>query len=215
MTPERYAQIGELYQAALEREPLGRSAFLADACAGDEVLRSEVESLLAAHEQAASFIEQPVLEMREHAFVEEQTTLPLPLQARQQLGAYQLQEMLGRGGMGEVYLAFDTRLQRKVAIKLLPVAFTHDAERVRRFTQEARAASALNQPNIITIHEIGVSQQTHFIVTEFVEGQTLRTWMRNNESPLQEKLDTVLQVTSALVAAHAAGIFTATSNRKM
>ncbi len=204
MTPERYAQIGELYHAALERGPLERSAFLVAASAGDDALRGEVESLLAAHEQAASFIEQPAPEMAAQVFVEEQ--MPPPLQVGQQLGAYQLQELLGRGGMGEVYLAFDTRLQRKVAIKLLPAAFTHDAERVRRFTQEARAASALNQPNIITIHEIGVSQQTHFLVTEFVEGQTLRTWLRNNESSLHEKLDIVLQITTALVAAHAAGI---------
>ncbi len=207
MTPERYAQIGELYQAALEREPTRRAAFLAAASAGDEILRSEVESLLAAHEQAASFIEQPAPEMAAQVFVEEQ--MPPPLQVGQQLGAYQLQELLGRGGMGEVYLALDTRLQRKVAIKLLPARFTTDADRVRRFAQEARAASALNHPNILTIHEIGEVEDTHYIVTEYVAGETLRqrlTTASHKQLPLTEALTLTTQMAEALAAAHEAGI---------
>jgi serine/threonine-protein kinase len=127
----------------------------------------------------------------------------------QQINAYKIVAPLGKGGMGEVYLAYDTRLGRKVALKLLPAEFTRDRERVRRFTQEARAASALNHPNIITIHEIGQDGQSQYIVTEYVEGETLRA--RLNRAP-QERLDPseavelTIQVATALAAAHEAGI---------
>src|SRR5215467_11317315 len=96
-----------------------------------------------------------------------------------QIGHYQVQSLLGAGGMGKIYLAEDTQLRRKVAIKLLRAELTHDGERVRRFAQEARAASALNHPNIITIHEIGEDEDTRYIVTEYVVGQTLRRRMMN------------------------------------
>src|SRR5499426_579476 len=133
--------------------------------------------------------------------------------AASQIGSYQLLEPLGRGGMGEVHLALDTRLGRKVALKLLPGAFTTDDGRVRRFAQEARAASALNHPNIITIHEIGEaateSGSLQYIVTEFVDGETLRQRMAS--APQQrieppEAIEIALQIASALAAAHEAGI---------
>src|SRR5262245_25302999 len=133
--------------------------------------------------------------------------------AASQIGAYQLLSPLGRGGMGEVHLALDTRLGRKVAIKLLPAAFTTDAGRVRRFAQEARAASALNHPNIITIYEIGEVQtdegDTHYIVTEYVEGETLRQRMANalqGRFGLAEALEVAAQIAAALATAHDAGI---------
>src|SRR5437867_3627357 len=119
---------------------------------------------------------------------------------------YRILQKLGAGGMGEVYLAEDTRLGRKVALKLLPAEFTQDAERVRRFEQEARAASALNHPNIITIHEVGQVDGLHFIVTEFVDGRTLRQHLADGRLPVDETLDVAMQVASALQAAHAAGI---------
>src|SRR5690349_12771637 len=101
---------------------------------------------------------------------------------------YEMLSPLGKGGMGEVYLAQDTRLKRKVALKLLPTAFTQDADRVRRFEQEAQAASALNHPNIITIYEIGEVDGTHYIATEFIEGQTLRQRMASEKMKLREAL---------------------------
>src|SRR5438128_11526165 len=119
---------------------------------------------------------------------------------------YEILSPLGKGGMGEVYLAEDTRLKRKVALKLLPAEFTQDANRVWRFEQEAQAASALNHPNIITIHEIGELDGAHFIVTEFIEGQTLRQQMAEARINLREVLDVTSQVASALAAAHEAGI---------
>src|SRR5207247_2751982 len=125
------------------------------------------------------------------------------------IGAYQLLGPLGHGGMGEVHLALDTRLNRKVAVKLLPAQFTADAGRVRRFAQEARAASSLNHPNIITIHEIGEDGCTHYIVTEYVEGETLRQRLVNapeQQLKLAEALDVAAQIAAALSAAHAAGI---------
>jgi len=130
----------------------------------------------------------------------------MTLIAGKQLGPYEILSPLGKGGMGEVYLARDIRLKRRVALKLLPAQFTSDADRVRRFEQEAQAASALNHPNIITIYEIGEVDGTHFIATEFIEGQTLRQQMANAEIKLAAALDLAMQVASALAAAHAAGI---------
>lgn len=207
MTPERYAQIGEIYQAALAREPLERLAFLAEACGSDGELQSEVESLIAAYEQADGFIEQPPADVAAgwHAAAGS-------LQG-QSLAQYQFSSLLGKGGMGEVWLAKDTRLGRNVAVKLLPVEFTTDDSRVRRFTQEARAASALNHPNILTIHEIGTfsdgSATMHYIVTEYIEGETLRERIRRmpgKRLPLAIALDIATQIATALTPAHEAGI---------
>lgn len=128
------------------------------------------------------------------------------LKVGQIVGHYQIIRPLGKGGMGEVYLASDTKLDRNVALKLLPAAFTGDKERLHRFVQEARAASSLNHPNIITIHEIGQSEGAHFIATEFIEGQTLRHRMQLERMKLQDILDVSIQAGSALQAAHAAGI---------
>jgi serine/threonine protein kinase len=124
----------------------------------------------------------------------------------QTIGHYKILSSLGIGGMGEVYLAKDSSLGRKVALKLLPSSYTDDADRVRRFGQEARAASALNHPNIITIHEIGQLDSLHFIATEFIDGKTLREHMANTRMTIGEVLDVAAQVASALQAAHEAGI---------
>src|SRR5262249_3927624 len=119
---------------------------------------------------------------------------------------YEILAPLGAGGMGEVYLAEDHRLRRKVALKLLPAQFMDDAERVRRFEREASAASATNHPNIITIYEIGQVDSAHYIVTEFIDGQTLRQRMQTAKLSLNEVVDVAIQVTQALEAAHSAGI---------
>src|SRR5262245_14763817 len=151
MESERWRRIERLYYTALERDATGREAFLIEACAGDDGLRREVESLLAVHERAEGFMSAPALEIAARLIAEDQgQTTP-----GQMISHYQVLSLLGAGGMGEVYLAEDTRLGRKVALKLLPQIFTQDRERVLRFQQEARAASALNHPNILTIYEIG------------------------------------------------------------
>jgi eukaryotic-like serine/threonine-protein kinase len=202
MTPERYQQIGEIYHRALELGPKQRVSFLAQACAGDEELLREVESLIASNEQAGEFIHAPALEVAAELLTMDQCDL-LPGKS---LGPYTILELIGSGGMGEVYLAQDSRLGRRVALKLLPDHFVTNEDRLRRFRQEARAASALNHPNIITIHEIGEAETTHYIVTEFIEGETLRTLLTHNRIELVRALDIATQTASALAAAHVAGI---------
>jgi serine/threonine-protein kinase len=133
-------------------------------------------------------------------------TAPLPRASERKLGHYRLLSLLGKGGMGEVYLAEDTQLERQVALKVLPATFTGDADRVRRFAREAKAASALNHPNILTIHEIGHEQNTHYIATEYIAGETLRERLTRERLSLQAALDIAIQIASALAAAHEAGI---------
>jgi serine/threonine protein kinase/Tol biopolymer transport system component len=198
LTSERWQRVKELFEAALERGPAERAAFLTQACAGDEATRQEVESLLAAHDGDAGFMNTPVGNLLAR-------DKPM-LAPGQHFGPYEEISPLGEGGMGQVYLAVDTRLGRKVALKLLPSSYTYDADRVRRFEQEARAASALNHPNIVTIHEIGETDSLHFIATEFVDGETLREHMTNTRMTVGEVLDIAAQVASALQAAHDAGI---------
>jgi len=202
MQPERWGQIDRLFQAALELRPEERTAFLEQACAGDAELRREVELLLASDARAESFIEAPALQLAAPLLVGQDR----PSLIGQAISHYQILSRLGAGGMGEVYLAQDTRLGRKVALKLLPAQFTTDADRLHRFEQEARAASALNHPNIITIFEIGQAGSTHYIVTEFIDGQTLRQQMKSARMGLSLALEVAAQATSALEAAHAAGI---------
>jgi len=203
MQAERWQEIDRLFDAVLEREPAERASFLAEACAGDEDLRREVESLLAAHEGATKFIEAPAIEVAAKAAAAGGNTFSA---LGREIGPYKVQSLLGLGGMGEVYLAVDTRLDRRVALKLLPAEFTHEAERIRRFEREARAASALNHPNIVTIYEIGQSDGTCFIATELVEGKTLRDLMPRASTHTKEVMNVISQVADALSAAHSAGI---------
>jgi serine/threonine protein kinase/Tol biopolymer transport system component len=201
MTPERWQQVKHIFNAAIEQDPMFRPAFLAEACGADADLRSEVESLISSHEEGGSFIDSPAFEAA-GLFAEETTEL----RPGQLLGSYEVVAPIGAGGMGEVYLAEDRRLGRKVAIKLLPASFTRSADRVRRFEREARAASALNHPNILTIFEVGQADGVHFIVTEFIEGETLRQRLRRERPGLTESLDIAIQIADALNAAHKAGI---------
>jgi serine/threonine protein kinase/TolB-like protein/Tfp pilus assembly protein PilF len=166
------------------------------------VLRNDIEQLIASHEQAAEFIESPASDLAAEWFARGQSGL----KPGEKIGPYEVQSVLGVGGMGEVYLALDTRLSRQVALKLLPRRFTLDPERVRRFEQEVRAASALNHPNFVTIHEIGNVNHTQFMVTEFVQGRTLRQLMDEKPFTLNEALNVAIQVAGALAGAHSAGI---------
>jgi serine/threonine protein kinase len=203
MATERWQQIKEIFHSALERAPAERTAFLDRTCAGDEAIRSEVESLIAAHEKEGSFIDSPAYEVAAAWLAEDDEPDSL---VGQQINHYHVLSELGAGGMGEVYLAQDTKLGRKIALKLLPTSFTHDADRLHRFQQEARTASALNHPNILTIYEIGDEQGRPFIATELIEGQTLRERLVSGPLEFVGALDIVLQVASALVAAHEVGI---------
>ncbi len=206
MTPGMYEQVNDLFHAALEVEPDERAAFLSQACGGDQELLREVERLLAGHERAGNFLKIPAVEAAAELFVKDQaTSLISPLIGRQ-IGHYRIDSLLGKGGMGEVYLARDLQLDRHIAIKFLPAEFTWDQTRVQRFEREARAASALNHPNIITIHEIGQADGLHFIATEFIDGQTLRQRIKQGKLELLEALDIAGQAANALSAAHAAGI---------
>jgi eukaryotic-like serine/threonine-protein kinase len=200
MTPERWQQIKTLLQEALERDPHERKAFLDEKCGGDPELRAEVDALLDSHAQSGDFIESPAYELLADSLT--QTDLA-PGAA---IGPYEIVRRLGSGGMGDIYLAEDTRLGRKVALKTLPAHFTKDAERVRRFQLEAKAASALSHPNIITIYEIGQLDHLHYIVFEFIEGQTLRQRMTTAPLTIAEALQVASSVAAALLGAHEAGI---------
>lgn len=202
MIPERWQRIDRLFHEALACERAHRQDFLAAQCAGDEPLREEVEALISALDQAASFIETPAADVAAELLRMHQPTF-----ARgHQIENYRIVRRLGSGGMGEVYLAEDARLDRKVALKLLPPHFMVNPDRVRRFEREARAASALNHPNIITIYDIGQANSTHFIATEFVEGKTLRQLINERSFTLSETLNVIIQVVDGLSEAHAAGI---------
>ncbi|HEX6730119.1 MAG TPA: protein kinase [Pyrinomonadaceae bacterium] len=202
MTPERYRQIGDLYHAALKIESSKRSAFLEEACAGDASLRREVESLITSSDKASDF-------MRVNAFAVAAKRLAKEQDADligQTIAHYRIASLIGAGGMGRVYLADDTVLGRRVALKLLPEHFTHDRDQVQRFRQEARAASGLNHPNILTVHEVGQVNGIEFIATEYVEGETLREHISRGPFHLRDALDVAVQIADALIAAHQAGI---------
>jgi serine/threonine protein kinase/dipeptidyl aminopeptidase/acylaminoacyl peptidase len=198
LTTEQLRSIESIFEQAIERTDFERDDFLDAACGGDQVLRNAVDSLLQARKQAQDFLETPVMD--EVFITTESQQMPACI------AHYKVMQEIGRGGMGEVFLAHDTKLERPVALKILPHQFTKNPEQVKRFEREARAASALNHPNIITIHDIVQEGNTHFIATEFIEGQTLRQKIEPGKLNLQEALDITIQIARALKAAHAAGI---------
>ena len=198
MKPERWKQVDQLLDAALELPPEKRAAFLDQACAGDEELRKKLDALLASDDGAHSFLEKPALEVAAKTLMDQKDSM-----SGQTIGHYKIISRVGAGGMGEVYLAQDIKLDRRVALKILPPAA--DRNRMQRFVQEAKAASALNHPNILTIYEIGEAEGQPFIVTEFIDGQTLRERLRSGLD-IDDALDISIQVASALVAAHRVNI---------
>jgi eukaryotic-like serine/threonine-protein kinase len=202
MTPERLQQIEDLYHSALEQESVERAAFIENSCNDDEELRHEVESLLASREEAREFIETPVHEVAARLIADNQKRSMVG----QLIDHYEIVELLDAGGMGEVYLARDKTLGRQVALKLLPDYFTREEARVRRFQQEARTASGLNHPNILTIYEISQIGGQHFIVTEFIDGETLRERLNHTSMKLGEAIEIASQVAGALATANEAGI---------
>src|SRR5262245_43658919 len=202
MTPGQLQTIEEIFRAALDQKPDQISAFLHRACEGDEMLRRKVETLLASRAYAANFIETSAVGLARKII---QTGQAHSL-VGQMIGHYKISELLGSGGMGEVYLATDVVAGRKAALKLLPIRFTGDAERLNRFQQEERAVVGLNHPNILTVYEIGEDHSTHYIASELIEGETLRERLKRGPMQTSEAVEIAIQITSALVAAHGAGV---------
>ena len=202
MTPARLQKIEEIFHAALDQEPDQISAFLDTACKADELLRRKVEALLASHQRPGSFIETPAVGIATRIIENGQADLLVG----QTFGHYKISKRIGTGGMGDVYLATDMTAGRKAALKLLPMRFTGDAERLKRFQQEARAVVALNHPNILTVYEIGEDHSIHYIASELIEGETLRQRLMRGRMEVGEAVDVAIQVASALAAAHQEGI---------
>ena len=193
MTGERWQQVKTVLEAALPMDSGKRRAYLDQACAADHALRREVESLLAADNQAqTSFLQSP--------------PLPTRLEKGTRLGDYEIQSLLGAGGMGEVYRARDLRLRREVAVKVLPAVVSSDSERLRRFEQEATAAAALNHPNILAVHQLGTYAGTPYLVSELLEGETLREQLRRGRIAVRRVIDYGVQIARGLAAAHEKGI---------
>ena len=204
MKDERWQQVERVYHSILAKHPGERSAFLAEACAGDEELRREIESLLAYEDRAENFIETQALDVAARMMAEEHSQT---VTVGESFNQYRIVSQLGAGGMGEVYLAEDTRLRRRVALKFLPAALTTDKKHLHRFELEARAIAALSHPNVCTIHEVIQTEDgRHCIVMEHVEGMSLRERMMSGPVKVIDALDIAIQIASALSSAHAAGI---------
>ena len=202
VNPRHWQQVKEVFEATLERPPEERSRFIEGACAGDAALREEVESLLKSHEEAGSFMEFPAVASAAKSLVGEQARA-----LGERLRQYEIVALIGEGGMGEVYLAKDTTLGRRVALKLLPEYVSNNPDRLYRFKQEARSASTLSHPNVCVIHEIGETDGGQpFIAMEYIEGVTLRQRMNDRAMKLGNALDIAIQVADALTAAHEAGV---------
>src|SRR5439155_23779902 len=201
MNPERWHQVEQIYNSVLGHSPEERAAFLVKACAGDDALRKEVESLLACNE-AEAFIESPATEEAAKALAEDSGT---SLVGRTLLH-YSLLERIGEGGMGVVYKAHDNRLNRDIAIKVLPDVFAQDPQRLARFEREARAVAALSHPNILGIHDLSSADGVTFAAMELLEGETLRERMKESGLPVRKATDYAIQMAQGLAAAHERGI---------
>src|SRR5438067_4106530 len=202
MTPARFNTVEEIFHAALEQEPDQVNAFLDTACEGDAVLRREVEALVESDQRAAGFIEISSVGLATKV-IQNQHADSL---VGRTIGHCKISESIGTGGMGEVYLATDITAGRKAALKLLPLRFTGDAERLKRFQQEAHAVVGLNHPNILTVYEIGEDHSIRYIASELIEGETLRQRLMRGRIEVGEAVDIAIQVASAVAAAHEAGI---------
>ncbi len=199
MEPELWQRITDLFDEAMTRGPNERIAFLEEACEGDRDLRKQVERLVKSHEKSGDFLESSAFAVAPELLTDDRVGASVG----ELIGHYRIESLIGVGGMGEVYLARDERLGRKVALKLLPERLTADEAQLSRFKTEARAASALNHPNILTVYEIGAEGNRQFIATEFIEGMTLRACGKVN---VRDALEIAVQVASALAAAHETGV---------
>src|SRR6516165_2105486 len=205
LTPERWQRARDILHEAMEMEHEDMSAYLDSQCASDPSLRAELKELLAAEgEIDSSFLEKPALANATPPSQTSDRTSVLP--SGTTLGPYVIQSLIGAGGMGEVYRARDASLKRDVAIKVLPASFSRDPDRLRRFQLEAEAAAALNHPNILSIFAIGQQDDSPYIVTELLEGETLRERLRRGALKLRDAIDIAIQTAKGLAAAHEKGI---------
>jgi serine/threonine protein kinase/tetratricopeptide (TPR) repeat protein len=202
MEPELWQRITDLFDEAMTRGPKERITFLEEACEGDRDLRRQVERLVKSHEKSGDFLESSAFAVAPELLTDDRAGASVG----ELIGYYRIESLIGIGGMSEVYLARDERLGRKVALKLLPERLTADEMQLSRFKTEARAASALNHPNILTVYEIGAEGNRQFIATEFIEGTTLRASLARGRMNLHAALEIAVQVASALAAAHEAGV---------
>ncbi|MGH9802966.1 MAG: protein kinase domain-containing protein, partial [Blastocatellia bacterium] len=206
MSPENWKKIDELLDAALDLPSERHAAFLDEVCEGDEELRRELESLLAAHQKAGSFIETtPAKGLASALDFEQAQAAPGSLVGRK-LGHYQIAALLGAGGMGEVYRARDPRLDRNVAIKVLPKHLSSHPDAMARFEREAKAVAALSHPNILAIHDFGHQEGTAYLVMELLEGATLRQRLKDSVLNWREAVKISASIADGLAAAHAKGI---------
>jgi serine/threonine protein kinase/sugar lactone lactonase YvrE len=205
MNAERWQQIDELFDQVLEIPEAERAAFLSEKCGADNELKREILTLLEAQEKSDKFMENSAMNIAAHHLANEETVAFESQFAGKTIGAYKIERMLGAGGMGEVYLAHDARLNRKVALKILPAEFVSEPERLKRFEIEARAVSALNHPNIVTIYDVGKVEGVNYIATEYVEGKTFRELI-GGDLKVKEILALISQAAEALAAAHEARI---------
>lgn len=201
MNSDRWNRIEDLYYSALELDAGDRETYLEQQSQGDESLKAEVLSLLASADRQDSFMEKPAMPLALEVLRSERTGL-----IGETIARYRIVDVLGHGGMGEVYLAHDPNLNRKVALKLLPATITDNRLRVLRFQQEARAASAISHPNVAHIYEIGEANGLHYITMEYVKGATLRELLKTKALDEAKVLDISKQVCNALAAAHKAGV---------
>jgi serine/threonine-protein kinase len=197
MTPERWQQITGMFHAALLRSPGQRGTFLQDACGADEPLRAELEAMLAAHDHAGDPGSIPAVAVSEQM---------LRLQSGSTVGRYKIDALIGAGGMGQVYRARDPSIERDVAIKVLPADYAADAERLRRFEQEAHASGALNHPNVLTLYDVGTADGRPYLVMELLDGETLRDCVGRGAMPAARACEIASAIARGLAAAHARGI---------
>ena len=209
MSPERWQQVSRIFESAIALEDEARKAYVAEQCGEDESLRSAVEKLIDSHKRAddANFIGGRAAEDGAALLIDEDDQHDRPrFTTDQQFGSYVILDRLGVGGMGEVYLARDSRLGRTVALKVLAPDVSADKRRMKRFRQEAKVASSLNHPNILTIFEFGEADGLTFLATEYIDGDTLREYLRGKRAKLTEIIDITIQILAALDAAHEARI---------
>ncbi|HEY0461377.1 MAG TPA: protein kinase [Pyrinomonadaceae bacterium] len=202
MNQARWQKVRKIFDVVVELAPSEREKFLVKSCGADDELRREVENLLDSDSQAESFLENPAAREVASLIIEKKESL----ETGTSFGHYEIVRQIGAGGMGEVYLAEDTKLDRRVALKILNEQFSRHGSNLERFIKEAKSASALNHPNILVIHEIGASEDSNYIVSEFIEGETLRENIGSKALKLSEVLEISSQIAGALVAAHAAKI---------
>jgi eukaryotic-like serine/threonine-protein kinase len=202
MEPKLWQRITDLFDEAMTRAPKERIAFLDKACEGDTDLRKQVDRLVKSHQQSGDFLESSAFAVAPELLTDDRAVASVG----ELIGHYRIESFIGVGGMGEVYLARDERLGRKAALKLLPDSLTTDEAQLSRFKNEARSASGLNHPNILTVYEIGTEGNRQFIATEFIEGVTLRARLARGRINPHEALEIAIQVASALAAAHEAGV---------